>query len=208
MSARRSARAAREGQGDAGDPDLGAGAMRRRKSVGGGGARNPRSLANLKRGDNAAPPGNLRRETHGAYRRVLDAADLESAERRVFEALAADAPVRDANGELPAADAVMVRLLADALVRLDGIRDYLRRRGLEDEHGRVRESVLDLERRLRIEVDQRADSLGMSATSRARLGLDLARAAATLEDELAAGRAAWERRLRVVDGREVPDDAA
>jgi hypothetical protein len=145
----------------------------------GGTSQNPearaRALANLRRGNNPAPAGNQRRVTHGAYRAVLDSAELEAAERRVFDALAADAPVRAVDGELPPADAAAVRLLADVLVRLDGVSEYPRRRGLEDGKGRLRTTVLDLERRLRLEAADHAAALGMTPRSRAALGLDLAR---------------------------------
>lgn len=152
-----------------------------------------RQLANLRPGAGAAGPGDQRRLLHGAYIAVLDAADLAAAERAVLDALAEDAPVRDPDGSLPAADMAAVRLLADSLVRLDGVRDFLRRRGVEDEKGGLRESVLDLERRLRVEAADHAAALGMTPRSRAALGLDLARTASVLDDELAAGRDAWER---------------
>jgi len=137
----------------------------------------PRSRAQLVPGGApAAPTGNARAVSHGAYRRLLDEADVDAAERRVFAALAEDAPVRDAAGDLPAADAPAVRLLADVLVRLDGVRDFIRRRGIEDEAGRLRETVLDLERRLRLEAADHSAALGMTPRARAALGLDLARA--------------------------------
>jgi hypothetical protein len=135
-------------------------------------------LANLRNAP-AAPDGNQRAIKHGAYRAVLDAADLHEAEQRIFAALAEDAPVRD-HGQLPAADTAAVRLLADVLVRLDDLRAYLRRRGIEDGKGRLRTSALDLERRLRIEAADHAAALGMTPRSRAALGLDLVRTSSLL----------------------------
>lgn len=137
----------------------------------------PRSLAALQPGGvPAAPTGNQRRVTHGAFRRLLDDADVDAAERRVFAALAQDAPVRDAAGDLPAADAPAVHQLACVLVRLDGVRDFIRRRGIEDSSGNLRVTELDIERRLRLEAADHGAALGMSPRSRAALGLDLARA--------------------------------
>jgi hypothetical protein len=132
-----------------------------------------RSLANLRRG--VTRPDGSQRITHGAYMAVLADEDLDQAARRVLDALAQDAPVRAPGGGLPAADAPAVRLLADSLVRLDGVRDFLRRRGLETAKGELRESVLDLERRLRTEAADHAEALGMTPRSRLALGLDLAR---------------------------------
>lgn len=58
--------------------------------------------------------------THGAYAQVV-VERLEAKQREVFEALAADAPLRDPDGSLPAADGVTVRLLADVLCRLEDV---------------------------------------------------------------------------------------
>lgn len=132
-----------------------------------------RQLANLRPGAMTAPPGNRRAVKHGAYAAVVRER-LEAKSREVYEALAADAPLRGPDGELPAADAVAVRLLAEALCRLDDVSAHLRDRGLTDEDGAVRPAV-ELESRLRREAADHADALGMTPRSRARLGLDVAR---------------------------------
>lgn len=136
-----------------------------------------RSLANLQRGGGVRPAADGHRPNlrHGAYA-VIAADRLDAKAREVFAALAADAPLRAA-GELPAADGAAVRLAADALCRLDGLHDYLARRGIEDAKGALRVVELDLERRLRAEAADHLDSLGMTPRARARLGLDVARAA-------------------------------
>jgi hypothetical protein len=143
------------------------------------------------------PPekGNKRALTHGAYARV--APEREDAKRReVFDALAADAPVRDADGSLPAADSPAVSLLAQTLVRLDDLRAYI------DEHGLVQHRrytsdnpqtkrqrnrakrkrrnidplrLLEMEDKLVGRAERLLDSLGMTPRSRAKLGLDQAR---------------------------------
>lgn len=135
-----------------------------------------RQLANLKRGGHlpAPPAANRRAVSHGGYAEIATER-LDAKAREVFAALSADAPVRDAAGELPAADAVSVRLLAECLCRLDDVGAHLRDRGLFDDEGAMRPAV-ELERRLRLEAADHADSLAMSPRSRARLGVDTARA--------------------------------
>jgi len=151
-----------------------------------------RQLANLKLGSGkgSAPPGNQRRRLHGAYGTV--APDLlDAATRQIFDALAADAPVREHDGGLPAADVPAVRLLADTLCRLDSIGEYLARRGWEGEDGKPR-PVLEYEARLRSHALDMMRELGMTPASRAKLGLDLARARRTFEDEVADAAGAWD----------------
>lgn len=157
-------------------------------------------LRNLRRAP-AAPAGNRRHVTHGGYAVVADER-LDARVLEVFRALGDDLPLRGADGEMPPADAARVRLLAEAMCRLDDLADFLRRRGIEDEKGRLRTAALDLERRLRAEAANHADALGLSPRSRVDLGLDLQRAATSAAEEEAA-RAARERldaRLADLDG--------
>lgn len=135
-------------------------------------AKRQRQLANL-RNFPAAPHGNQRHLTHGAYAAV-PLSRIDAKVREMFEAIAADAPVRDADGGLPAADALPVRMLAEVLCRLDSIADYVNRRGWEDEDGNPR-SVLDYEHRLRSQAVELMKELGMTPAARAKLGLDLVR---------------------------------
>lgn len=123
-----------------------------------------------------APVGNQRHVVHGAYAQVA-VERLEAKAREVFAALAADAPLRDRDGALPAADGAAVRLAAESLCRLDSVADYLARKGIEDDKGELRATVLEIEGRLRREASDHLDALGMSPRSRARLGVDVARAA-------------------------------
>jgi phage terminase small subunit len=92
----------------------------------------------------------------------------------VFAALAEDAPIREADA-LPNADTAVVRMLAEALVRIDRIADFLDRRGWQDEKGEPR-PVLDYERRLRDHALDLMRELGMTPASRLKLGVDLVRA--------------------------------
>jgi hypothetical protein len=161
--------------------------------------RRQRQLANLRPGGGAAGNGNGRAISHGAYAQVT-AERLDAKVRRVLDAVTVDAPVREVDGALPAADGVAVRQLAETLCRLDDIGDYLHRRGWEDESGKPR-PVLEYEGRLRSHVLDLLRELGMTPASRAKLGLDLARTHRSLEDELAVGREAWRRR-EAIDAEE------
>lgn len=147
-----------------------------------------RQLANLRRGvTKPSPTANLR---HGGYAQ-LRREEIEDEERRVLEALEADAPLRDPDGGLPAADGVAVRLLASCLVRLQRVEAYLTAHGFLDEKGEPR-PVLEVEAKLRRDALDAAEALGMTPRSRARLGLDLVRAAEATAD-VEAARAARER---------------
>lgn len=130
-------------------------------------------LGNLRRGGvPAAPEGNRRRVSHGAYA-VIAHDRIDAKVREVFDALAEDAPMRAADGGLPAADAAMVRLTAEVMCRLDDVTGYLAARGWLDEKGEPRTTILDLEARLRREAADHLDALGCSPRSRAKLGVDL-----------------------------------
>jgi hypothetical protein len=145
-------------------------------------SRNPfarrRQLANLAPLPPAPPADNTRARKHGGYGKVA----RERMERKVadvYDALAADAPLRDPEGELPHPDAAMVRLLAECLCRIESIGAYLRDHGIVDpKTNKPRESVIYLEARLQNNASDYLDALGMSPRSRARLGLDLQRTAA------------------------------
>lgn len=136
--------------------------------------RRQRQLANLRRGGTPAAAGNRHRVSHGGYAEVA-AARLDVKQTELVQALAADAPLRDHDGELPRHDTVAVTMLAKCLCRLEDVEAYLTLRGLVDDEGSERPAV-DLERRLRGEVADWLDALGMTPRARARLGLDVARA--------------------------------
>ena len=159
-------------------------------------AKRAAQLSNLR---SVPPVGPGRPAMHGGYAAVARE-QLDAKAREVFAALAEDAPVRDGDGGLPAADAVPVRLLAEVLCRLDSVSAFLSARGWQDDVGEVRPAV-EVERRLRQEALDLSEALGMTPRSRAKLGLALARTA-TLADEIADGAQAWQRaaaRLDVVD---------
>jgi len=162
----------------------------------GGSTRNPRSLANLKRG-NQSSPGNRSAVTHGARARMTEC-ELKPKVAEVFRALAEDAPVREGEA-LPNADAPVVRMLAEALVRIDRIADYLDRKGWEGEDGNPR-PVLGYESRLREHALTLMRELGLTPASRAKLGVDLVRAQVVAEDaEARRARERLDRRFAELD---------
>ena len=149
---------------------------RRKPRTGGGGARHPASLANLRRGVTTAPLGNDRAVTHSGYATVARE-KLDEKAKVIFDALSDDAPLRAHDGGLPAHDAVVVRLLADCLVRLDSLSVWLAGRWATPEA----RPALELETKLRSQALDLAESMGMTPRSRARLGLDLGRAAQSFD---------------------------
>ena len=110
---------------------------------------------------------------------------MDAKTREIFDALAQDAPLRDADGSLPAADAVVVKLLATALCRIENIERYLADHGWKSEDGEPRRVVLELERRLRQEALDLLKELGMTPAARARLGVDLVRGRDVLAEVMA-----------------------
>jgi hypothetical protein len=138
-----------------------------------------RQLANLQSAP-PAPSGNQRARRHGGYADVA----RERVESRIAEllgGLAEDAPLRAADGGLPAHDTAIVHLLAVTLCRVESVETYLTAYGYLDAAGNVRPAA-DLAGRLRREAADYLDALGMTPRSRARLGLDLADAAGKAPD--------------------------
>lgn len=145
-----------------------------------------RQLANLRKGDTISPG---RPVSHGGYARIAQR-DLDAKVREIYAAVGEDLPLRE-DGQVPRADAVALRLLAECLCRIESVSDYLSRRGWQDEDGEVRPAV-DLERRLRAEALDLLRELGLTPAARAKLGVDLVRAAGAVE-EAAEARVARER---------------
>ena len=151
-----------------------------------------RQLQNLRPGAGAAGVGNRRRVVHGGYAMVASER-LAVRQQEVFFALSEDAPLRESDGGLPAADTALVVLLAQALCRIEDIGSYLRDHGLIDTKGKVREAV-DLERRLRQEAAGYMADLGMGPRARAALGLSLTRGERERSYSLSMAEAAREAR--------------
>jgi hypothetical protein len=118
---------------------------------------------------NAPPPerGNRRAQKHGAKARP----DPQR-QAQVEAQLARQLPVRGANGP-SSSDAVHVSLLAITIVRIETCAAYTSKHGMFTRGGGVRPSV-ELEEKLITRASNLADKLGLSATSRAKLGLTVA----------------------------------
>jgi hypothetical protein len=143
--------------------------------------RRRRQLANLRNAPRA-PLGNQRALRHGAYASITER-ELDAKTRAIFDALSADAPVRELDGGLPRYDTFAVRLLAENRVRRDRVSAEELRHGIEDKDGGVR-SICEFGLRLDHQALELARELGMTPASRAKLGLDLARTTETLGDYL------------------------
>jgi hypothetical protein len=87
---------------------------------------------------------------------------------RTFDALRSDAPQTDG-------PVWLVVLLAEAWVHWEDVRAYRREYGWQDQETGQPRPRADLERRLRSEIADYIDALGLSPRSAARLGLDVAR---------------------------------
>lgn len=153
-----------------------------------------RQFANLRNAP-AAPVGNARALRHGAYARITER-ELDGRVRLLVDAIGEDLPVRDSDGGVPAQDAIPLRLLAESLIRRERVRETELRHGIEAPDGKLR-GVVEYGLRLDAQILRLAVELGLTPRSRAALGLDLVRAQSASErlaDELAEGRAAWQRR--------------
>jgi len=136
-----------------------------------------RQTAKLVPGAGAAAPGEQRALAHGAYARILRSEQQEQ-EALIFEALAADAPLRDGDGGLPAADAMIVGQLAEYLIVRDRLKADIARHGEWESRGKRKGQERPAVRRLSEtwdRIERLSHKLGMDPVGRARLGVDLAR---------------------------------
>lgn len=168
------------------------------------------------------PPekGNRRAVTHGATATVAPERVREQA-RAIYDELAGAAPVRDADGSLPAADSMVVGLLAEVLCRINDLTAYMAEHGvvqtrrhstknrtaLQKRKAKTRKRrnvnplrLVELEGKLRKEAFDYAEALGMTPRSRAKLGLTQAR-----QHDLARE---WERKERASRKRDSIDGTA
>jgi hypothetical protein len=146
------------------------------RPTGGGGARNPASLANLRRGTTVAPLGNTRAMTHGATSEAL-VRDVQAEVRELMDALADSAPVREPDGSLPVADTVAIEVAARALKRYRHVAAWCDLHGRFDEKTGATKSAADYERLAESALVRALDNLGMSPMARSKLGLNIARTA-------------------------------
>ncbi len=156
-----------------------------KKKPGGGAAGNPNSLANLKRGNvdtlvpGAGPkwePGASPALRHGLRSRAPSKVVLDPIVREIEEALAADLPLKNADGSVPAADRFAVELAAIALLRVRRVSAYLELQGDTDDRGNLRPELDGLGKAIE-NAARMLDRLGCSPRARAALGVDVARMA-------------------------------
>jgi hypothetical protein len=160
-------------------------------------------LANLNggRGDR----GLQRSRKHGAYAAIAER-ELEAKVAELYHAIGEDLPVREEDGGVPAADVIVLRQLAETLVRRERVRETEVRHGIEAPDGKLR-GVVEYGLRLDAHVLRLSEQLGLTPTSRARLGLDLARAkGSSLAAEMEAARLARLRREAAVDADAAGDE--
>lgn len=152
------------------------------KTIGGGGAGNPASLANLIPGGvhGGWPPGASPALRNGLRSRSPAPVVLDPIVREVEAALAVDLPLLNPDGSVPGADRFTVELTAVALLRVRRCFAYLALHGDVDEQGRLRSEVDGLGRAVE-HAAKMLDRLGCSPRSRAALGLDVARTAQVVD---------------------------
>lgn len=160
-----------------------------------------RQLANLRRGGVDAVPGvPSGRLQHGGRSELLFR-DVEAEILELTEALAEAAPVKDPDGTTPAADSIALETAARALKRYRHLANWCDLHGrLDPKSGQVQpaaEYELRAERQLTVALD----TLGMTPTARARLGLALARTAGAVEDaeSVRAARERLDRRAATIE---------
>lgn len=133
--------------------------------------------ANLVPGAGAGDGGLQRRLVHGGYARLV-ADEVDEQERLIFDALAEDAPIREVDGGLPAADTLTVSLLAECLAHRNRVKAHIAAYGEYWQSGKRKGDERPAVGRLvqlRREADRLADKIGMGSAARAKLGVDLAR---------------------------------
>lgn len=128
-----------------------------------------RQIAALRKGGAPpAPKGNQHRRTHGAYAQLVEGV-LDARIDRIRLALTEDSPLSNA------ADDAMIHQLAELMHRRDQVSANLTAFGLFEKDGSERPAVALYLRFANAALDH-AEAMGMTARSRARLGLDVVRA--------------------------------
>lgn len=132
-----------------------------------------RQLANLRPAP-PAPAGHRRSLIHGGHSELL-LRDVEREVRELMDALGEGVPVRDRDGGVPPADVPAIERAARSLKRYRHLAGWLDLHGRITEKGEVKPAA-ELELKAERELASALDALGCSPRSRARLGLDVARA--------------------------------
>jgi P27 family predicted phage terminase small subunit len=120
-------------------------------------------------------PGDAAALKHGARSRLpapVDEADLAE----VRDAIAAAAPVRDATGDLPAADQAAVEMVARALKRYRQVNQWCEMHGRFEERTGKQKPAATYELQAEAALARALDAVGMTPMARSKLGLNLATA--------------------------------
>lgn len=158
-----------------------------------------KSLANLRQ----APPadkGNGRAMQHGLGAKLPENLPPEAEELR--QLLRENSPVRGSDGDAHPADEAYIFNAARFWAKVNRANDWLEEHGWFGEDGQLRPVVAEL-RKHEDQLAKYLDQLGMTPTSRARLGLDLARTAdlaTAMSEPDAEKRRELLRQAGVVDG--------
>lgn len=152
----------------------------------GGGQHHPASLRNLRP---ARTPGVEPRLSHGAYSQRL-VAHVESEVGELMDALGDAAPIREADGTVPAADLAAVEAAARALKRWRHVSAWCDAHGrIQERTGRVKPAA-ELELACERALHRALDALGMNPASRVALGVGVARQSLDLAQLMAQHREA------------------
>ena len=133
-----------------------------------------RQLANLVPGAGQWPPGATTNLKNGLRTRNPPRLVLSEVCDEIVAALSEGLPVRGADGGVPAADHYAVELAAVQLLAVRRCNNYLALHGEVDERGHLRPEFEGWQRAV-MRASALLDKLGMSPTSRARLGVDIAK---------------------------------
>jgi hypothetical protein len=136
-------------------------------------------LANLRAGGRSSTswkPGAAPHLVHGARSRRPPAVVIDPIVEELRGALEADVPLRGPDGRAPAEDVYLIELAALGLLRVRRCAAFIDLHGDTDVHGNLRPEVDALGRAIE-GAARLLDRLGLSPTSRAKLGLTLVRGA-------------------------------
>jgi len=137
--------------------------------------------------------------------------EIATVEQELRE-LAAAAPLRDSNGDLPVFDRPWARELAAGIWRLRRVRAWVDLHGALDEKSGSVQPAAALELRLSQHVREGLKALGMTPRSRAKLGIQISRLSGTVCGDPSLSELSDDALLQLAEAlrerrRQVPRDA-
>lgn len=156
-----------------------------------------------------APKGHRYSVKHGGLvTQKTHALEMKAKQKELEVALSAAAPVRSHNGKLPVYDEHIVSLLAAVMVQFDNMTEFAHENGFLDKNGDPL-TFVDVYGKVADRIARILDKLGMTPSSRAKLGLALVKSA-TLAEALSEPdkdkRMEMLADLGVIEGEEVTDE--